>query len=131
MFHNAVALVALSRRENSTEFQKTLTINDFYLGASDYEFPLGNIQMLGKSKGPMFKEDAPSFAPGFTLDQMARYAVDFWLTSEDLGLPQNRVTVNAQGEIKLHYEFTNLEPLLIACAKSCSRCSSTWTCTRP
>jgi len=111
MFHNAVALVALSRRENSTEFQKTLTINDFYLGASDYEFPLGNIQMLGKSKGPMFKEDAPSFAPGFTLDQMARHAVDFWLTSEDLGLPQNRVTVNAQGEIKLHYEFTNLEPL--------------------
>jgi choline dehydrogenase-like flavoprotein len=111
MFHNAVALVALSRRENSTEFQKTLTINDFYLGAGDYEFPLGNIQMLGKSKGPMFKEDAPSFAPGFTLDQMARHAVDFWLTSEDLGLPQNRVTVNAQGEIKLHYEFTNLEPL--------------------
>jgi len=67
--------------------------------------------MLGKSKGPMFKEDAPSFAPGFTLGQMARHAVDFWLTSEDLGLPQNRVTVNAQGEIKLHYEFTNLEPL--------------------
>ncbi len=88
MFHNAVALVALSRHENPTEFQKTLTINDFYFGATDYEFPLGNIQMLGKSQGPMFKEDAPRFAPGFTLDQMARHAVDFWLTSEDLPLPQ-------------------------------------------
>ena len=111
MFHNAVALVALSRRENPTQFQKTLTINDFYLGAPDYEFPLGNIQMLGKSQGPMFKEDAPKFAPGFTLDQMARHAVDFWLTSEDLPLPQNRVTVNSRGEIQLHYEFTNVEPV--------------------
>src|SRR5919109_2955985 len=33
MFHNAIALVALSKSENPTAFQKTLTINDFYLGA--------------------------------------------------------------------------------------------------
>lgn len=111
MFHNAIALIALSKRENPTVFQKTLTINDFYLGAPDYDFPLGNIQMLGKSQGPMFKEDAPKFAPGFTLDRIARHAVDFWLTSEDLPLPQNRVTVNAKGEIQLHYKFTNVEPI--------------------
>ena len=111
MFHNAIALVALSRRENPTVFQKTLTINDFYLGAPDYEFPLGNIQMLGKSKGPMFQGDAPKFAPGFTLEQMAKHAVDFWLTGEDLPLPENRVTLNAQGEIQLHYQFTNLDPI--------------------
>lgn len=111
MFHNAVALVALSRRENPTMFQKTLTLNDFYLRAPDYEFPLGNIQMLGKSKGPMFRDDAPKFAPGFSLDEMARHAVDFWLTSEDLPLPQNRVTLNSKGEIQLHYEFTNVEPV--------------------
>jgi len=111
MFHNAIALVALSRRENPTVFQKTLSVNDFYLGAPDYEFPLGNIQMIGKSKGPMFRDDAPKFAPGFTLDQMARHAVDFWLTGEDLPLPQNRITLNSQGEIQLHYEFTNQEPI--------------------
>ena len=111
MFHNAIALVALSRRENPTRFQKTLTINDFYLRAPDYEFPLGNIQMLGKSQGPMFQDDAPKFAPGFTLDRIARHAVDFWLTGEDLALPQNRITLNSRGEIRLHYEFSNLEPL--------------------
>ena len=111
MFHNAIALVALSLRENPTVFQKTLSINDFYLGAPDYEFPLGNIQMIGKSKGPMFHDDAPKFAPGFTLDQMAKHAVDFWLTGEDLPLPQNRVTLNARNEIQLHYEFTNQEPI--------------------
>jgi choline dehydrogenase-like flavoprotein len=111
MFHNAIALVALSRRENSTVFQKTLTINDFYLRAPDYEFPLGNIQMLGKTKAPMLHDDAPMFAPGFTLEQMARRSVDFWLTSEDLPQPQNRVTLNSEGEIQLHYKFTNLEPI--------------------
>jgi len=111
MFHNAIALVALAKRENPTVFQKTLSINDLYWRAPDYEFPLGNIQMLGKSKGPMFHEDAPKFAPGFTLDRMARHAVDFWLTGEDLPQTQNRVTLNARGEIQLHYEFTNLEPV--------------------
>ena len=111
MFHNAMALVALSRRENPTVFQKTLSINDFYFSAPDWPFPLGNIQMIGKSQGPMFRDDAPRFAPGFTLDQMARHAVDFWLTSEDLALPQNRITLNAQNEIRLHYEFTNVEAI--------------------
>ena len=111
MFHNAMALVALSRRENPTVFQKTLTINDFYLGAPDYPFPLGNIQMLGKSTGAMFRDDAPAFAPGFSLELMARHSVDFWLTGEDLPLPQNRVTVRPDGRIQLHYEFTNQVPL--------------------
>jgi choline dehydrogenase-like flavoprotein len=111
MFHNSLALVALSRRENPTIFQKTLTVNDFYLRAPDYEFPLGNIQMIGKSQGPMFRADAPKFAPGWTLDQMAHHAVDFWLMGEDLGLPQNRITLNSQNEIQLHYELTNQEPI--------------------
>jgi choline dehydrogenase-like flavoprotein len=111
MFHNAMALVALSRRENPTVFQKTLTINDFYLGAPDYEFGLGNIQMLGKSKGPMFRPDAPAVAPGFALEQMAKHSVDFWIMGEDLPLPQNRLTLNARGEIQLHYQFTNQEPI--------------------
>ena len=111
MFHNSIALVALSRRENPTVFQKTLTINDFYLRAPDYEFPLGNIQMIGKTKGPMFREDSHGFAPGWTLDQMAKHAVDFWLMGEDLGLPQNRVTLNSENKIQLHYEFTNQEPI--------------------
>ena len=111
MFHNAMALVALSRRENPTVFQKTLSINDFYFSAPEHAFPLGNIQMLGKSQGPMFREDAPRFAPGFTLDKMARHAVDFWLTAEDLALPQNRITLNAQNEIQVHYEFTNVDAI--------------------
>jgi choline dehydrogenase-like flavoprotein len=111
MFHNSAAVVALSKRENPTMFQKTLSLNDFYFsGPNGFAFPLGNIQMIGKSQGPMFREDAPRFAPGFVLEQMARHAVDFWLTTEDLPDPNNRVTINAQGEIQLHYTFNNQEP---------------------
>lgn len=110
MFHNSTALVALSRHPNPTRFQKTLSLNDFYFGAGDYDFPLGNIQMIGKSQGPMFKEDAPRFAPGFTLDQMAKHAVDFWLTTEDLPDPNNRVTLTREGAITLTYRFNNQEP---------------------
>ena len=110
MFHNALALVALSRRENPTVFQKTLTVNDFYLSAPDYEFPLGNIQMIGKSKGPMFRADAPFFAPGFALKEMARHAVDFWLTTEDIPDPNNRVTLDREKKIILDYTFNNQVP---------------------
>jgi choline dehydrogenase-like flavoprotein len=110
MFHNSTAVVALSRRENPTMFQKTLSINDLYFGAPDFAYPLGNIQMIGKSQGAMFRGDAPRLIPGMTLDQMARHAIDFWLTTEDLPDPNNRITVNARGEIQLHYTFNNQEP---------------------
>lgn len=72
MFHNSQAVVALSKEENTTKFQKTLSMNDFYFGADDFEFPIGNIQMIGKSMGPMFKEDKPKFAPGWSLDLIGK-----------------------------------------------------------
>lgn len=110
MFHNSTAVVALSKKENPTKFQKTLSMNDFYFKMDDFDYPVGNIQMLGKSKGPMFKGDAPRFAPGFTLDKMANHCIDFWLTTEDLPDPNNRVTLTPKGEITLSYTFNNLEP---------------------
>lgn len=109
-FHNSAAVVALSKRENPTVFQKTLSLNDFYFGMKDFDYPVGNIQMIGKSQGPMFKADAPRFAPGFTLDAMARHAIDFWLTTEDLPDPNNRITLTPKGDIKLDYTFNNQEP---------------------
>jgi len=110
MFHNNQAYVAISLNENTTVFQKTLTVNDFYFGMDDFDFPVGNIQMIGKSKGPMFKEDAPRLVPGFTLDKIAKHAIDFWLCTEDLPDPENRVTLNAKGEIILNYKFNNQVP---------------------
>lgn len=110
MFHNSQAVVALSIQPNPTVFQKTLSLNDFYFGDGDFSFPVGNIQMIGKSKGPMFRADAPFFAPGIALDEMARHSVDFWLTTEDLPDPNNRVTLDRNKKIVLDYTFNNQVP---------------------
>ena len=112
-FHNSQAVLALSKEENPTVFQKTLGVNDFYFGSDDFEYPLGNIQMVGKSSAPMYRGEKPletKLAPTRTLENMARHAVDFWLSTEDLPLPENRVTLDREGRIRLSYTESNAEP---------------------
>lgn len=109
MFHQNSALVALYTEPNYTKFGKTFGINDFYHAARGYEFPLGHIQMLGKSDEHQIKADSPVPAPGFTFELMAKHAVDFWLTSEDLPDPENRVTVEENGQIRITYTPNNTE----------------------
>jgi choline dehydrogenase-like flavoprotein len=103
-------VIAISQTPNTTKFQKTLGLNDYYWGADDFEFPLGHIQMLGKSDKNMLRAGAPWFAPGLALDYMARHAIDFWLTTEDIPHPDNRVTVDGQGRIHLSKTYYNTEP---------------------
>ena len=101
MFHASQAVLALSRDENPTVFQKTLGLNDFYFGSDEDDFPLGNIQMVGKSQAPMFRGEKPTqtkLAPHWTLERIAAHAIDFWLSTEDLPLPENRVTVDGEGK---------------------------------
>jgi choline dehydrogenase-like flavoprotein len=113
MFHASRAVLALSREENPTIYQKTLGVNDFYFGSDEHDYPLGNIQMVGKSQAPMFRGEKPGetkFAPGWSLERVARHAIDFWLSTEDLPLPENRVTVDGEGKLTLAYRPTNDEP---------------------
>jgi choline dehydrogenase-like flavoprotein len=113
MFHASVAVLALSREENPTVFQKTLGLNDFYFGSDEDDFPLGNIQMVGKSQAPMFKGEKPletKLAPHWSLERVAKHAIDFWLSTEDLPLPENRVTLDGEGRVKLTYTPTNDVP---------------------
>ncbi|MBV9919448.1 MAG: GMC family oxidoreductase [Pseudonocardia sp.] len=110
MFHNCRAVVALSEEPNDTVFQKTLAINDFYLPTPDYPWPTGNIQMIGKSNAEAMRGEKPALTkltPEWALADVARHAVDFWLTTEDLPLPDNRVTVDGDGNIHLAYTSTN------------------------
>lgn len=113
MFHNSQAVLALSLEPNPTFFQKTLALNDFYFGTKDFPYPMGNIQMIGKSQGEMFKGEKPietALVPKMLLNDIAHHAVDFWLSTEDLPDPNNRVTVTKQGQIKLSYTFNNQVP---------------------
>jgi choline dehydrogenase-like flavoprotein len=110
MFHNSKAIVALGKEPNDTVFQKTLALNDLYFAGDGREWPLGNIQMLGKSNAMAMKGEEPhltKLAPRWSLAEVARHAVDFWLTTEDLPKPGNRVTVDRDGNVHLAYTSSN------------------------
>jgi choline dehydrogenase-like flavoprotein len=110
MFHDSRAVLALSREENPTTYQKTLGLNDFYFATDEFDYPLGNVQMVGKSQAPMFRGEKPvetKLAPQWTLERVARHAIDFWLSTEDLPRPDNRVTVDRDGKLTLSYAETN------------------------
>jgi choline dehydrogenase-like flavoprotein len=113
MFHNSQAVLALSREPNPTMFQKTIALNDFYLGMEGFEYPMGNIQMIGKSLGPMYRGEKPletALLPTGLLTDLAHHAVDFWLTTEDLPDKENRVTVDRSGNLTLSYTPNNQVP---------------------
>jgi len=109
MCHNNSVLLALSKHPNTTIFQKTIGLNDFYFGSADWPYPLGHISMVGKQDLEMLRTGAPPFAPGLALDVVAKHSLDFWLTSEDLPDPNNRVLTNAKGDITIQYTDNNLE----------------------
>jgi choline dehydrogenase-like flavoprotein len=109
MGHINSVLMALSKCPNPTIFQKSLSVNDFYFGSEDWTYPMGHISFVGKLDGETLKAGAPALTPGWTLDLMARHSLDFWLTSEDLPDPHNRVTLDANGGIVLSYKPNNEE----------------------
>ncbi len=109
MGHVNSVLMAISKCPNPTVFQKTLGVNDFYFGSKDWPYPMGHISFVGKLDGETLKAGAPAIAPGWSLDLMAKHSLDFWLTSEDLPDPENRVTLDREGRIVLSYKPNNEE----------------------
>jgi choline dehydrogenase-like flavoprotein len=109
MGHTNSVLLAISKVPNPTVFQKTLAVNDFYFGSGAFAFPMGHISFVGKLDAVALSAGAPPLVPGITLDVMAKHSLDFWLTSEDLPDPSNRVTLDKDGNIVLSYAPNNLE----------------------
>jgi len=110
MFHNSKAVSGFGAERNDTVYQKTLGVNDFYLPGDGRPWPLGNIQMLGKSSPGAMKGEEPhltKLVPHWSLEEAAKHSVDFWLTTEDLPQPDNRVTVDRDGNVHLHYTHNN------------------------
>ncbi|HRC84726.1 MAG TPA: GMC family oxidoreductase, partial [Thermoanaerobaculia bacterium] len=109
MCHINSVMLALSRCHNPTKFQKTLGLNDFYFGSEDFPYPMGHISFVGKSDANILAAGAPIPAPGWTFAKMAEHSLDFWLTSEDLPHPDNRVSLERDGQIRLSYRRNNEE----------------------
>ena len=112
MFHNNQAVLAVSKEPNPTRYQKSLALNDFYFSGPDTDYPLGGIQMMGKSQGVMYRGEKhiAKLAPLWSLDLIAKHAIDFWLCTEDLPRSDNRVTLESDGSINLSYVKTNQVP---------------------
>jgi choline dehydrogenase-like flavoprotein len=108
MGHTNSVVLAISTTPNPTVFQKTLAVNDFYFGEPGFPYPMGHISFVGKLDAIALSAGAPPFVPNLPLDVMARHSLDFWLTSEDLPDPENRVTLDRDGNIVLSYTPNNL-----------------------
>jgi choline dehydrogenase-like flavoprotein len=99
MLHNNAHIVAVDLdRRNDVVFQKTLSVNDWYLDGGD-GYPLGALQLIGKVQGTMMKPAAPRGVPQRVLEQLARRSVEWLVMAEDLPSPENRVTVDGGGRI--------------------------------
>jgi choline dehydrogenase-like flavoprotein len=117
MLHNNSSLIAISKIPNPTIFEKTLGINDYYYGDGDWEYPLGAMQMLGRSDAFTISLDSPGADDPADL---ASRSLDFWLTTEDLPRAENHVSLGSDGRIRLSYTPTNLEAHNRLLAKFCS-----------
>jgi choline dehydrogenase-like flavoprotein len=109
MVHNSTFFLAVNpARPNDTAWQKTLGLNDWYEAGPDTPYPLGNLQMLGKLQAPMIKA-ARSWAPMWALKMVTDRSLDIYLTTEDLPLRDNRVTVDGD-KIMISWAPNNLTP---------------------
>lgn len=117
MRHEMSIVMAVMRHVNETVFQKTLALGDFYFdsGDTDYPHPLGLIQMCATSHADQIKGEAPLGAimqhlPDMPFEEMARHSMDFWLQTEDLPIPENRVYYQ-DGRVHLDVAETNAQSL--------------------
>lgn len=109
MHHNSIVF-ALSKKPNYAKFGKTLAVNDFYFGSEDFKFPMGMIQMMGKSDAVVMQDLVSEKLRDKTAAYLAAHVLDFWLTTEDLPHPDNRVVLDSKGGIQLNYTPNNRLP---------------------
>jgi choline dehydrogenase-like flavoprotein len=117
MRHNQSILMALMPKRNDTVFQKTLAVADYYLGSDDWDYPLGLIQMCAATHGAQIRgEVLPEWLewlPKMPFEEMARHSMDFWLSSEDLPRPENRIYYDGakvilditEGDLEAHHRL--------------------------
>jgi choline dehydrogenase-like flavoprotein len=114
-------------RPNTTVFQKTVAINDFYLRGPATTHPLGQIQSQGRTHGVMAQTVVP-WIPVWAYEAWVSRGVDWLAMSEDLPVPENRVTVDSDGRIRLLYRPNNLKAhrMLVAETKRILRRLGFW-----
>lgn len=110
MKHRISSVVQLSSRPNSGKFPRSVVVNDFYWGDQDFPYPMGQVQNTGGLlQDIIFAESPPILSvlakvmPGFGLKQMAIRSIGWWVQTEDLPNPTNRVRLEGD---KLYLDYT-------------------------
>ena len=111
MIHNNGTVVAISKKPNHSKFQKAFIISDYYHNAEDSGYPLGSIQLMGKTDPDTLKSELLEINPdkNWDVEDVANHSIDFFITSEDLPEENNRVLVTDNNQIKLEYTQNNME----------------------
>jgi choline dehydrogenase-like flavoprotein len=112
MLHNNGTVLAFTEKKNHAQFQKSFLLSDFYHGKADFPFPMGTIQLMGKTDPDtlfdLLEEKFGKELP-FPSDDYGMHTIDFFITTEDLPDEQNRVLVREDGSIQVIYRQNNLE----------------------
>lgn len=108
MAHNPTAVMAIGLKPTGVVYQKSFALNDFYFGMPGYGWPMGNLQMLGKLQSGMLTASVP-YLPKPVMAELARRSIDWYVMSEDLPDPDNRVSLDGS-TIRLAYRQNNMEP---------------------
>jgi choline dehydrogenase-like flavoprotein len=108
MAHMNSTLIAIDpTRRNDDVFSKTIAVNDFYFGSPRYPYPMGNLQILGKIQASGYIARAKPILTKNEQDEMSKHSADWWVMSEDLPDPENRVMLDSQGRIVVRRRFKN------------------------
>jgi choline dehydrogenase-like flavoprotein len=110
MKHIETAIVSLHLEVNHAVFQKTIAVNDFYWGEPDFPYPMGMVQNTGNVLADMMPAEAPplmaplvKLLPHQERHLLAERSVGWWLQTEDLPVPDNRIRVVGD---KIHVDYT-------------------------
>lgn len=111
MTHQNGCVLAVTETTNPSEFQKHFGLTDFYRagGPGEPPMPLGMIQLMGKPDRGTIEWLRGDKLPGLTLPDIAARTIDFFITAEDLPDPDNRITLRADGSIRVSYTPNNTE----------------------
>jgi choline dehydrogenase-like flavoprotein len=107
MLHHNGCLIAFTKKKNDSVFQKSFGLADYYFATSENEWPLGEIQLMGRNDPDTVLWAAEKLYPGKSYAELREMTIDFWLTAEDLPSADNRVTLRPDGTIQVHYTRNN------------------------
>jgi choline dehydrogenase-like flavoprotein len=108
-------VVQLTSAANSGTFPRTVGLNDFYWGDKDFPYPMGHVQNSGGIFQDVIFAEAPPIlsvlsrvVPNFGLRQLATHSIGWWLKTEDLPNPNNRVHYVGD-KLQVDYTPNNVE----------------------